>query len=159
MYIYIYILIFFFCCAGSSSLHRLSLVVVSRGSSLVAMLGLLIAVASLDTEHRLLEHGLQWLLHASSVVVARGPSCFEACGIFLGQGSNPCTLHCRKVLYHCTTWEAPEQISPKYCYNLSVFCLCFFLIFLWFQVLLLVFNPLWVFFCIWESVLTSFFYM
>ena len=120
MYIYIYILIFFFCCAGSSSLHRLSLVVVSRGSSLVAMLGLLIAVASLDTEHRLLEHGLQWLLHASSVVVARGPSCFEACGIFLGQGSNPCTLH-----WPVNSYPLYHQGSPMDTFFIRLFLLTF----------------------------------
>ena len=31
--------------------------------------------------------------HIGSVVVAPGPSCSTACGIFLGQGSNPCPLH------------------------------------------------------------------
>ena len=30
---------------------------------------------------------------AGSVVVAHGPSCSEACGIFPDQGSNPCPLH------------------------------------------------------------------
>ena len=30
---------------------------------------------------------------ASSVVVAHGPSCSAACGIFPDQGSNPCPLH------------------------------------------------------------------
>ena len=30
---------------------------------------------------------------AGSVVVAHGPSCSAACGIFLDQGSNPCPLH------------------------------------------------------------------
>ena len=30
---------------------------------------------------------------AGSVVVAHGPSCFAACGIFPDQGSNPCPLH------------------------------------------------------------------
>ena len=30
---------------------------------------------------------------ARSVVVAHGPSCSAACGIFLDQGSNPCPLH------------------------------------------------------------------
>ena len=30
---------------------------------------------------------------ASSVVVAHGPSCSAACGIFRDQGSNPCPLH------------------------------------------------------------------
>ena len=30
---------------------------------------------------------------AGSVVVAHGPSCSTACGIFPDQGSNPCPLH------------------------------------------------------------------
>ena len=30
---------------------------------------------------------------AGSVVVAHGPSCSAACGIFPGQGTNPCLLH------------------------------------------------------------------
>ena len=30
---------------------------------------------------------------ASSVIVAHGPSCSVACGIFPDQGSNPCPLH------------------------------------------------------------------
>ena len=30
---------------------------------------------------------------AGSAVVAHGPSCSAACGIFLDQGSNPCPLH------------------------------------------------------------------
>ena len=36
---------------------------------------------------------------AGSVVVAHGPSCSAACGIFPGQGSNPCPLH----------WQADSQ--------------------------------------------------
>ena len=36
---------------------------------------------------------------ASSVVVAHGPSCSAACGIFPDQGSNPCPLH----------WQADSQ--------------------------------------------------
>ena len=27
-------------------------------------------------------------------------------GTFPTQGSNPCLLHCRWILYHCATWEA-----------------------------------------------------
>ena len=42
-----------FDCAGFSLLHRLSLVVASRGYSLAVMRRLLIAVASLVVEHRL----------------------------------------------------------------------------------------------------------
>ena len=37
--------------------------------------------------------------HADSVVVAHGLSCSAACGIFPGQGSNPCSLH----------WQADSQ--------------------------------------------------
>ena len=37
--------------------------------------------------------------HAGSVVVAHGPSCSAACGIFPYQGSNPCALH----------WQADSQ--------------------------------------------------
>ena len=36
---------------------------------------------------------------AGSVIVAHGPSCFTACGIFPDQGSNPCPLH----------WQADSQ--------------------------------------------------
>ena len=36
---------------------------------------------------------------AGSVIVAHGPSCFVACGIFPDQGSNPCPLH----------WQADSQ--------------------------------------------------
>ncbi|KAJ8782455.1 hypothetical protein J1605_010163 [Eschrichtius robustus] len=37
--------------------------------------------------------------HAGSVVVAHGPSCSAACGIFPDQGSNLCPLH----------WQADSQ--------------------------------------------------
>ena len=36
---------------------------------------------------------------AGSVIVAHGPSCSAACGIFPDQGSNPCSLH----------WQADSQ--------------------------------------------------
>ena len=36
---------------------------------------------------------------AGSVIVAHGPSCSTACGIFPDQGSNPCPLH----------WQAGSQ--------------------------------------------------
>ena len=61
---------------------------------------------------------------AGSVVVAHGPSCSVACGIFPDQGSNPCPLH----------WQADSQPlrhqgSPHiifitvYCYNCSILLL------------------------------------
>ena len=39
-------------------------------------------------------------------------------GIFLTQGSNPCLvclLHCRQILYHCTTWEAWFSVTIFIC--------------------------------------------
>ena len=52
---------------------------------------------------------------AGSVVVAHGPSCSAACGIFPDQGSNPCPLHGRQILNHCATREAPRKIfNEKY---------------------------------------------
>ena len=53
---------------------------------LVAVCGFLIAVASL-----IAEHGLQGT--QASVVVAHRSSCPVACGIFLDQGWNLCSLH------------------------------------------------------------------
>ena len=38
-------------------------------------------------------------------------------GIFLTQGSNPCLLHCRQILYHWATQEAPGR--GQSCYRTS----------------------------------------
>ena len=51
--------------------------------------------------------------HAGSVIVAHRPSCSVACGIFPGQGSNPCPLH----------WQADSQPlhhqgSPRWTFRL-----------------------------------------
>ena len=70
MYIYIYILSFFGC-AGLSCCADFSLVVASKGYSMVAVCGLLTAVISL-VEHRL------WDARAS-VIVACGLS---SCGLW-----------------------------------------------------------------------------
>ena len=72
----------------------LSLVATSGDYSLLAVCGLLIAVALLVSEH-----GLQGM--RASVIVAHGFSCPKACGIFLGQGSIPCTG--RWILNHQAT--------------------------------------------------------
>ena len=37
--------------------------------------------------------GARGLQSAGSVIVARGLSCLAACGLLLGQGSNPCPLY------------------------------------------------------------------
>ena len=86
-------------------MRRLSLVLVSGGYSLAAVHRLLTRVASPVEEHRLFVGGLQYLasrelsfvvprLQSTDLeVVAHGLSCSEACGIFLDQGWNPCSLH------------------------------------------------------------------
>ena len=64
---------------------------------------------------------------SGSVVVAHGPSCSAACGIFPDQGSNPCPLHWqadsqplrhqgspRKTLkYHFWIWWRPNEIGRE----------------------------------------------
>ena len=56
----------------------------------LAVSGILIAVASLISEHRLWVRVLQWFWHIGSVVVEYGLTCFSACGNFPDQGSNLC---------------------------------------------------------------------
>ena len=82
----------FCCCMGSS------LVAVSRGFSLLTVLGFLVTAGSLFVEHR--PQGLLALVVATprlqitdSVVVVHGLSCSVACGIFLDQGLNLSLLH------------------------------------------------------------------
>ena len=65
---------------------------------LVVVCGLLIAVASLVREHwlqgtRTSAVAIPGLQSTGSILVAHGLSCFLACGIFLGQGSNPHFLY------------------------------------------------------------------
>ena len=84
-------IILFLVSVGSSFLCGLSLVAESGGYSLVAVLELLIVMASL------VEHGLQaGGLHSS---------CAQAqllcgMGLFPAQGSNPCLLQWQAILHH-----------------------------------------------------------
>ena len=72
--------------------------VASGSSSLAAVHGFLIVVASLAAEPRrqgarasvVAAPGLQ---STASIVVLQELSCSTACGIFLGQASDPCLLH------------------------------------------------------------------
>ena len=72
-------------------MRGLSLVVASGGHSSSRCAGL-----SLSQPLLLRSTGSR---HAGSVVVAHGPSCSAACGIFPDKGSNPCPLH----------WQADSQ--------------------------------------------------
>ena len=88
--IFIYLFIFWLCWVFVS-VRGLSLVAASGGHSSSRCAGL-----SLWRPLLLRSVGSRG---AGSVVVAHGPSCSAACGIFPDQGSNPCPLH----------WQADSQ--------------------------------------------------
>ena len=90
-YLFIYLFIYFWLCWVFVSVRGLSLVVASGGHSSSRCAGL-----SLSRPLLLRSTGSR---RAGSVIVARGPSCSAACGIFPDQGSNPCPLH----------WQADSQ--------------------------------------------------
>ena len=82
---YLFIYLFFWLCWVFVSVRGLSLVAASGGHSSSRCAGL-----SLSWPLLLRSTGSR---RAGSVVVAHGPSCSAACGIFPDQGSNPCPLH------------------------------------------------------------------
>ena len=86
-----FFLSFFLLCWVFVSVRGLSLVVASGGHSSSRCTGLSVLRPLL-----LQSAGSR---RAGSVVVAHGPSCSAACGIFPDQGSNPCPLH----------WQAESQ--------------------------------------------------
>ena len=88
----------FFSVLGLPCCWGFSLVVASRGYSLVVLCRLLMAVASLVGEHRL--QGAQasvvelsGLQSIDSIVVVHRLRCSVACGILPDEGSNLCILH------------------------------------------------------------------
>ena len=83
--------IYFWLCWVFVSVRGLSLVAASGGHSSSRCAGL-----SLSRPLLLRSTGSR---RAGSVIVAHGPSCSAACGIFPDQGSNPCSLH----------WQADSQ--------------------------------------------------
>ena len=90
LYLFIY-LIYLWLCWVFISVRGLSLVAASGGHSSSRCAGL-----SLSQPLLLRSTGSR---HAGSVVVAHGPSCSVACGIFPDQGSNLCPLR----------WQADSQ--------------------------------------------------
>ena len=90
-YFFIFFYFYFLLCWVFVSVRGLSLVAASGGHSSSRCAGL-----SLSRPLLLRSTGSR---HAGSVVVAQGPSCSVACGIFPDQGSNPCPLH----------WQADSQ--------------------------------------------------
>ena len=89
--IIIYLFIYFWLCWVFVSARGLSLVAASGGhsSSRCAALSLSRPLLLRSTGSRC----------TGSIVVAHGPSCSAACGIFPDRGSNPCPLH----------WQADSQ--------------------------------------------------
>ena len=79
-----------------------------RGPLLIAVCGPLTIVASLV--------GSTGSRRAASVVVAHGPSCSTACGIFPDQGSNPCPLHCQ-----ADSQPLRHQGSPIFSFDVSLY--------------------------------------
>ena len=88
---FIYLFIYFWLCRVFVSVRGLSPVAASGGHSSSRCAGLSLSRPLLlrSTSSR----------RAGSVVVAHGPSCSVACGIFPDRGSNPCPLH----------WQADSQ--------------------------------------------------
>ena len=101
--------IFFWLCWVFVSVQGLSLVAASGGHSSSRCVGL-----SLSQPLLLQSTGSRC---AGSVIVAHGPSCSAACGIFPDQGSNPCPLHWQadsQPLHHQGSPPTPFLIySPK----------------------------------------------
>ena len=91
IYLFIYLFIYFWLCWVFVSVRGLSLVAASGGHSSLRCTGL-----SLSRPLPLRSTGSRC---SGSVVVAHGPSCSTARGIFPDQGSNPCPLH----------WQADSQ--------------------------------------------------
>ena len=89
--LYLFYLFYFWLCWVFVSVRGISPVAASGGHSSLRCAGL-----SLSRPLLLRSTGSR---HAGSVVVAHGPSCSAACGIFPDQGSNPCHLH----------WQADSQ--------------------------------------------------
>ena len=81
----VYLFIYFWLCWVFVSVLGLSLVAANGGHSSSWCMGL-----SLSRTLFLRSTGSR---RAGSVIVAHGPSCSAACGIFPDQGSNPCPLH------------------------------------------------------------------
>ena len=109
--LFIYLFIYFWLCWVFVSMQGFSLVVASGGHSSLRCTGL-----SLSWPLLLRGTGSR---RAGSVVVAHGPSCFAACGIFPDHGSNPCPLH----------WQADSQPlrhqgSPQFLLHLLMKFFC-----------------------------------
>ena len=77
-----------------------------QGPLFIAVRGPLTILASLV--------GITGSRRAGSVVVAHGPCCSAACGIFPDQGSNPCPLHWQADSQPLRHQRSPKRFSIRY---------------------------------------------
>ena len=111
-------LFIFWLCWVFVSLEGLSLVAASGGHSSSRCTGL-----SLSWPLLLRSTGSR---RAGSVVVAHGPNCSVACGIFPDQGSNPCSLHWQvdsQPLRHQGSQSILFNVSFNTCVSLFILIL------------------------------------
>ena len=105
--------IYLWLCWVFVSVQGLSLVAASGGHSSSRCAGLSLS--------RLLLLQSTGSRRTGSVVVAHGPSCSAACGIFPDQGSNPCPLHCQADSQPLRHQESPIQLVFLASYSVSCF--------------------------------------
>ena len=98
-----YLFIYLWLCWVFVSVRGLSLVAASGGHSSLQCAGL-----SLSRPLLLQSTGSR---RTGSAIVAHGPSCSAACGIFPDQGSNPCPLH-----WQSDSQPLRHQGSPGKCF-------------------------------------------
>ena len=113
IYLFIYLFIYLWLCWVFVSVRGLSLVTASGGHSSSRCAGLSLSRPLLlrSTSSR----------RAGSVVVAHGPSCSVACGIFPYQGSNPCPLHWQADSQPLRHQGSPSNIYSCFHFLFSVF--------------------------------------
>ena len=117
-FIYYLFIIYVWLCWVFVSVRGLSLVAASGGHSSSRCAGL-----SLSRPLLLQSTGSR---RAGPVVVAHGPSCSAACGIFPDQGSNPCPLHWQtesQLLRHQRSPQVSFKNELFYIYNSFAFSL------------------------------------
>ena len=116
----IYLFIYLWPCWVFVFVRGLSLVAASGGHSSSQCAGL-----SLSWPLLLRSTGSR---RAGSVIVAHGPSCSAACGIFPDQGLNPCPLHWQadsQPLHHQGSPEIVQFFTQfQQCIFRVIFCFC-----------------------------------
>ena len=103
--LWVYLFIYLWLCWVFVSVRGLSVVAASGGHSSSRCTGL-----SLSRPLLLRSTGSR---RAGSVIVAHGPSCSTACGIFPDQGLNPCPLHRQADSQPLRHQESPPKIHFK----------------------------------------------